>query len=382
MKFIHLADIHLGKRLHEFPLLEDQRHIWHEIISIIHAEQPDAILLAGDIYDKPVPSAEAVQLFDEILSALAKTGAAILIISGNHDSAERLSFGARLMQSSNVYISPVFHGVPEPVILHDAYGEVRFYLLPFVRPAQVRAYFPDEPIDDYQDALHVVLSHIPLNPSVRNVMVTHQFVEGGELYGTEERAVGGTDQVCAELFEPFDYTALGHLHRPQSVGQEKIRYAGSPLKYSAAEALHEKTVTVGELSEKGTLNLREIPLHPLRDLRRIRGTYMELTERSYYAGTQTDDYLHITLTDEEDIPDAIGRLRTIYPNLICLTYDNMRTRENHVVTGDEPMSQHTSLDYMTALYQLQNNQSMQPEQEAFLTKLIEEIWEEKDTCDR
>lgn len=376
MKFIHLADLHIGKRLNEFSLLEDQRYIWNEICNIITTEKPDAVIMAGDIYDKPVPSAEAVQLFDEILSWLAAHHVTVLMISGNHDSPERLAFGSRLMESSKVYISPVFHGELTPVTLWDSFGEVRCYLLPFVRPAQVRAWFPDEKINDYQDAVRTILEHTPLDEKVRNVMVTHQFVEGASLYGTEERAVGGTDQVCADLFAPFDYTALGHLHRPQAVGQEKIRYAGSPLKYSTAEAMHAKTVTVVELMEKGALLLREVPLHPLHDLRQIRGTYMELTERSYYAGTQMEDFLQITLTDEEDIPDAIGRLRTIYPNLIRLEYDNRRTRSNQQITGETGTVAHTPLDYFAALYEKQNNQPMRAEQEDFLKQLIAEIWEE------
>lgn len=378
MKLMHLADLHLGKRLHEFSLLEDQRDMWRQICTMIEQEQPDALILAGDIYDKPVPSAEAVQLFDQMLSWLTDHGCTVLMISGNHDSAERLAFGAHVMSASHIHISPVFRGTLEPVVLSDEFGEVRFYLLPFVRPAQVRPYYPREKIEDYQNAVRVILEHTPLDPAVRNVMVTHQFVEGAALYGTEERAVGGTDQICAELFEPFDYTALGHLHRSQAVGMKKIRYAGSPLPYSLAEAEHEKSVTMVELLEKGSLRVNTLPLRPLHAVREIRGTYMEVTARAYYEGTHTDDYLRITLTDEEDIPDAVGRLRSIYPRLLRLDYDNCRTRKNQQITVDTVEQQHTPLDYFASLYERQNNQPMRPEQEAFLKQLIAEIWEEEE----
>lgn len=378
MKLVHLSDLHLGKRLNEFSLLEDQRYILEEICRILRREQPDAVLIAGDIYDKSIPSAEAVQLFDDFLSRLAAMKLIVLLISGNHDSPERVSFGASLMQRSQVYIAPVFDGIISPVTLHDQYGEVQCYLLPFVRPAHVRVHYPDEEINDYQDAVRVVLEHIPLDTTVRNLLVTHQFVAGASLCEAQEREIGGTDQISAALFEAFDYTALGHIHRPQHIGSETIRYCGSPLQYSLSEIGYTKSITAVEMGEKGTIAVREIPLCPLRKLRKIRGTYLELTEKKNYENTNTDDYLHITLTDEADVPDAVGKLRTIYPNLIQLDYDNHRTRTNQQISSAGNIQEQKPFDLFAALYEQQNNQPMNDIQQSFLQKLIDEIWEEKE----
>ena len=375
MRLIHLSDLHFGKQLHGFSLLDDQRYIWDEICQIIQDEQPDAVILAGDIYDKSVASAEAVQLFDQCLSKLSELTPAILMISGNHDSPERIAFGAKLMEASHVYISPVFRGEIDPVILHDDYGEVRFYLLPFVRPAQVRVCFPEEEIRDYQDAMRVILAHTPLDTSIRNVMVTHQTILDAELSGTEDRPIGGLDQIDGSLFAPFDYTALGHIHQAQAVGKETIRYSGSPLKYSISEVKYKKTITIVELLEKGNVQVREVPLHPRHDLREIRGSYAELTARENYIHTQTEDYLHVTLTDETDIPDAISRLRSIYPNLLKLDYDNLRTREHQEVTTVDETAEEDPFKMFATLYEQQNNQPMLPEQAAFMQKLIAEIWD-------
>ncbi|MCD7958752.1 MAG: exonuclease SbcCD subunit D [Ruminococcus sp.] len=378
MKFIHLSDLHFGKRLNEFSLLDDQRYIWKKICDIIQTEQPDAVILAGDIYDKSVASAEAVQLFDQCLSQLVELTPAILMISGNHDSTERISFGSDLLKSSHVYIAPVFHGEITQVMLQDDFGDVNFFLLPFVRPPQVRAYFPDEKIDDYQDAMNVLLAHTPLDTSVRNVMVTHQTIIGASMFGTEERPIGGTDQISGALFHSFDYTALGHIHKAQALERENIRYCGSPLKYSLSEVAYEKSVTVVELREKGEFYVREVALHPLHDMREIRGSYAELTARSTYAGTKTDDYLHITLTDETDIPDAISRLRVIYPNLIKLDYDNSRTRKRQEVIAIKDKAEENPFDLFEKLYKTQNNQEMTIEQKTFVQNLIAKIWDEEE----
>ncbi len=375
MKFLHLADLHLGKRLGEFSLLEDQQAIWSEICTIITEQSPDVIVIAGDCYDKSIPPVEAVSSFDTMLCQLAAFNIPILIIYGNHDSPTRLAFGGKLMQENNVYISPVFDGEIMTFSAFDNYGEVCFYLLPYIRPATVRALYPEEEIDDFNDAVRVVLEHTDLNPTIRNVLVTHQYVEGATLYGTEERSVGGSDMVSADLFTTFDYTALGHLHKPQYIGVETIRYAGSPLKYSVSEAAHDKSVTLVELHEKGNLQITQIPLHPRHDLRLLRGTYVDIVTKSNNEGDAVKDYVQITLTDETDIPDVVGRLRTIYPNLLGITYDNTRTRQNQqilAVTAGETM---TPDMYFSGLYELQNNQPLTDEQRTILQKLTQEIWE-------
>ena len=375
MKLIHLSDLHLGKRVNEFSMLEDQKYILTRCINIMDEERPDAVILAGDIYDKSVPSAEAVLLFDDFLVRLAKRGLQVFVISGNHDSPERIAFASRLLDAGGVHLSPVYSGKIEPIPLRDAFGTVNFFLLPFIKPAHVRRFFPEEEISSYTDAVRAAIGNMELNPQERNVLVTHQFVTGAVRSESEESTVGGADNVDACVFEAFDYVALGHIHGPQNIDSEKIRYCGTPLKYSFSEARHEKSVTVVELEEKGSLRVRTVPLVPRRDLREIRGSYMEVTARENYAGTNTDDYLHITLTDEEDIPDAVGKLRAIYPNLMKLDYDNLRTRTQTVIDGAEDVERKSPLELFGELYEKQNGAAMSEEQKKFSAELMERIWE-------
>lgn len=375
MKWVHLSDLHLGKRVNGFSMVEDQRYILEQILKIMEEEKPDGILLAGDIYDKSVPSAEAVQLFDWFLSQLAAMETEVFAISGNHDSAERLAFGASIMAPGGVYFSPVYDGKLTVVTQKDDFGEIDIYLLPFLKPATVRPFFPEEPIESYTDAVKKALEGYPLHPERRNILLTHQFAAGAARCESEEIYAGGTEAVDASVFQGFDYVALGHLHGPQNVGGENIRYCGTPLKYSFSEAKHQKSVTVVELAEKGSLRLRTIPLKPLRDLREIRGSYMELTARAYYEGMCREDYLHITLTDEEDVFDAAARLRVIYPNLMKLDYDNQRTRVDQTISAPTEVEQKTPSTLFSEFYALQNNQPMSAEQEKIIKELTEQIWE-------
>ena len=376
MKLIHLSDLHLGKRVNEISMLEDQEHILTQIIQIIDGEQPDAVLIAGDVYDKSVPSAEAVTLFDDFLCRLAKRSLPVLIISGNHDSPERLAFGGRLMERAGVYLSPVYSGSVSPVTLSDEHGEVCFWLLPFLKPSHVRRFFPDETVESYTDAVRTAIRHMAIDTAARNVLLTHQFVTGAQTCESEELSVGGSDNVDASVFDCFDYVALGHLHGPQNiVGSNRIRYCGTPLKYSFSEANHYKSVTVVELGVKGELQVHTIPLTPRHNLREISGTFDELTGRAYYSATVTDDYLHIILTDEEDVPEALGRLRVIYPNIMRLSYDNTRTRSSQVIGSAVQVKSRSPLDLFEELYQLQNNQPMSEVQRTFTQELIESIQE-------
>ena len=376
MKFLHLADLHLGKRVNGFSMLEDQAHILRQILAILDDEQPDGVLIAGDVYDKSVPSVEAVGLLDGFLTELRARGVPVLLISGNHDSPERLAFGGRVMDSCGIHISPVYDGALAPVTLHDEFGPVHVWLLPFVKPAHVRRWFPDADIESYTDAMAEAVAHMDIDTAARNVLVTHQFVTGGARSGSEELSVGGTDNVDSGVFAPFDYVALGHLHGAQHIGRETIRYAGSPLKYSFSEARQHKSVTVVTLGEKGDVQVRTVALTPLRELREIRGSYDELTARSFYEHTTyRSDYLHLILTDEQDVYDAVGRLRAIYPYLMTLDYDNARTRAAGTVAVPAAMEQRTPLELFEALYLQQNNQPMSDEQRAFAAQLMEEIRE-------
>lgn len=376
MKFLHLADLHLGKRVNGFSMLEDQAHILRQILAILDDEQPDGVLIAGDVYDKSVPSVEAVGLLDGFLTELRTRGVPVLLISGNHDSPERLAFGGRVMDSCGIHISPVYDGALAPVTLQDAFGPVHVWLLPFVKPAHVRRWFPDADIESYTDAVAEAVAHMDIDTAARNVLVTHQFVTGGTRSGSEELSVGGTDNVDSGVFAPFDYVALGHLHGAQHIGRETIRYAGSPLKYSFSEARQHKSVTVVTLGEKGDVQVRTVALTPLRELREIRGSYDELTARSFYEHTTyRSDYLHLILTDEQDVFDAMSRLRTIYPYLMTLDYDNARTRAAGGMSVPAETERRTPLELFEALYQRQNHRPMSEVQRAYIAQLMEQIME-------
>ena len=379
MRLAHISDLHLGKRVNEFSMLEDQRYIVKQIESILEEEAADAVLIAGDVYDKPVPPGEAVRLFDGFLTALADRGIHVFVISGNHDSPERIAFGSRLMEKSRVYMAPVYDGHVNPIELRDAYGSVYVYMLPFVKPAVVKKCWPEEGIETYEDAVGCAVAHMKEEvfvPEARNVLVAHQLVIGASRCDSEEVSVGGLDQVSAALFRDFDYTALGHIHGPQNAGGERIRYCGSPLKYSFSEAGHVKSVTIVDLEEKGNVRVRTRPLIPLHDMREIRGSYEEVVSRDFYRGTAVDDYLHITLTDEEDILDAMGKLRAIYPNIMRLDYDNRRTREGGQLP-EKVQRAKSPLELLEELYALQNNQPMSGEQRELSARLIEELWEDR-----
>ena len=375
MKLIHLSDLHIGKRVNEFSMLEDQEYILRKILNIVDEEEPDAVLIAGDVYDKSVPSAEAVQLFDDFLVRLAKRKLHTFVISGNHDSAERIAFGGRLMGESGVRMSPVYDGKVLPISLEDENGRVNFYMLPFVKPSNVRRFFEEEQIESYTDAIRVATENMNISTDERNVIITHPFVTGAERSDSEDVSVGGSDNVDASVFEKFDYVALGHIHSPQNIGSERIRYCGTPLKYSFSEAKHKKSVTVVTLGKKDELEIRTVELTPRRDMREIKGSFDEIVLKENYENTNREDYMHITLTDEEDIPDAIGKLRVIYPNLMKLDYDNKRTRSSHSIGLTESIEKKSPLELFCELYENQNNQPMSDEQKQFTQQLIESIWE-------
>ena len=375
MKLIHLSDLHIGKRVNEVSMIEDQAYILLQILQIVDEEQADAVLIAGDVYDKSIPSGEAVILFDDFLCRLAQRKVPVLIISGNHDSQERLAFGNRLLELGGIHISPVYDGTIQSVTLTDEQGQVVFWLMPFLKPAHVKRFYPDAHIESYTDACRVALEAMEIDHTGRNVLLAHQFVTGAATCESEEISVGGSDNVDASIFQDFDYVALGHIHGPQNIGSNRVRYCGTPLKYSLSEAPHHKSVTLVQLGPKGELELRLRPLTPRHDLRQIRGTFAQLTDKAFYQGTATDDYIHVALTDEEDVPEAIGKLRLIYPNLMHLKYDNTRTRTNQVVNGAEDVQRKSPLELFGELYELQNNQPMSQEQRDFTQELIESIWE-------
>ena len=375
MKLLHLSDLHLGKRLNETSLIDDQTYILSEIIRIMDDEHPDVVLIAGDVYDKSVPSAEAVALFDDFLCQLAARRVPTMVISGNHDSPERLSFGGRLMERAGIHISPVYDGSVQPITLADEWGAVHFWLLPFIKPLHVRRFFPEAVIESYTDACRVAVEAMDIDTAGRNVLLTHQFVTGALTCDSEEISVGGTDNVDAAVFADFDYVALGHIHGPQNVGSNRVRYCGTPLKYSFSEAGHYKSVTVVELGEKGQLHLRTLPLTPLRDLRELRGTFAAVMDRSFDQGGSPEDYLRITLTDEDDVPEAFGRLRMLYPHVMELRYDNSRTCRDQVIGAAEHVRSKSPLELFGELYEKLNNRPLSEEQYGYMEKLIDELKE-------
>jgi exonuclease SbcD len=370
MKFVHLADLHIGKRVNEFSLLEDQRYIFAEILKITAEEKADAVIIAGDVYDKSVPAAEAVSLFDEFLTALAALQVKVFIISGNHDSAERIAFGADLIKGCGIYVAPVFNGFLKSVTLSDQYGEINIYLMPFLKPAYVRRYFPDTNITNYNDAVKTVVENLEIDDKKRNILVAHQFITGAETAGSEELTIGGLENVDVRNFSAFDYVALGHIHRCQAVKRKTIRYAGTPLKYSFSEINHKKTVTIVDLKSKSDIEVFYRNLTPLRDLREIKGSFEQVMQ-----GNKSEDYIHIVLTDEEEIPDVIGKIRSLYPNTMKVDYDNTRTRSYNKIDSAADIEQKSEIELFSELYQMQNGKPMSQEQSDFLLKLIEDLKE-------
>ena len=375
MKFVHLSDLHLGKRVNGYSMIEDQKYILLKILNVIDEQKAEAVVIAGDVYDKPVPPTEAVQLFDDFLFRLVERNLQILVISGNHDSPERIAFGSRFMDKSGVHMSQVYNGKNDLVELKDKYGKVNFYMLPFVKPSNVRRFFEDEEINTYTDAVRVAVSHMNVNKKARNVIITHQFVTGAQRSESETIAVGGTDNVDSYVFDDFDYVALGHIHGPQDVGKNTVRYCGTPLKYSFSEISHKKSVTVVEMKEKGNVKVSTVELTPKLDMREIKGTYEELTFKKNYESTNTEDYLHIILTDEEDVADAVAKLRCVYPNLMKLDYDNTRTRNSLALTQAEETEKKTDTELLSEFFEKQNGKPLSDEQLEY-ANLFEQIKEE------
>lgn len=374
MRFIHIADLHLGKRVNEMSMLDDQFFILKKIMQIIIEEQADAVLVAGDVYDRSVPSEEAIKLWDTFLYGLAERNIPVYAISGNHDSAVRFANHAKLMQESGVHLANAYDGTVVRHVLSDSHGEIHIYMLPFIKPVHVREALQKDDIVTYTDACHVAIENMQVDENVRNILVAHQFVTGAVQSDSEEIVVGGIDQVDAAVFAAFDYVALGHIHGPQHVGREEVRYSGTPLKYSFSEKDHKKSVTVVNVLEKGKIQISTRELIPLHDLREIRGSFEVLVEKENYEKEDTEDYIHAILTDENDVIDAVAKLRIIYPNIMKVTYDNKRTREQRVFK-DEVDVQKSEFELFSEFYELQNNQPMSEEQASYVSSLIRSILE-------
>ncbi|HHT90148.1 MAG: exonuclease SbcCD subunit D [Bacillota bacterium] len=372
MRFLHLADLHLGKRLNEFNLIGDQAHILEQIVAIAR-EEADAVLIAGDVYDKSQPSVEAVELLDDFLTQLTGLNLPVLMVSGNHDSPERLSFGSRILAQHRLHVVGGFSGILPRVTLEDRHGPIHVCLLPFVKPAQVRPFF-DEKIESYDQAVRAALSTRKMDSKERNILVAHQFVVCGESEpersDSETVTVGGLDSVDASAFDAFDYVALGHLHRPQTIGSEHVRYGGSPLKYSFSEARQDKSVTILALGPKGELKMEQHTLRPRRDLREIKGPLRELLRMGKEDQKAAQDYLRITLTDEEEIYDALGQLRPVFPQLMVLDFEyRQRGLAQAPIAASLDLARKSPLDLFASFYQMQNDRELNARQ----MKVMEEV---------
>jgi len=357
-------------------MLEDQWYILQKIVTLAKDNKPDAVFLAGDIYDKSMPIVEAVQLLDRFLVWLNELGIAVFIVSGNHDSAERMAFGADLLRNSNVHIVQSYSGKMNPIQVTDSFGDVNVWMLPYLKPSIVRKHFTDKDISSYSDAVATAISSAQIDSNQRNVLIAHQFVTGAITSESEEILVGGSENVDGSLFDAFDYVALGHLHRPQNVGRPTLRYCGTPLMYSFSEANHVKSITVVELGKKGEIDITELPLTPTRAMREIRGTYNEIMTRDNYRNTNTEDYVRIILTDEQDEPEAMAKLRTVYPNIMRVEYDNKRTRAISSLEIRVSTDKKAPSELLGEFFEMQNGKPMNEEQVKYTENLFSEIWEE------
>lgn len=400
MKLLHISDLHLGKKINDFSMLEDQRFILAKIEDVIERERPDAVLIAGDVYDRSIPSTEAMELFEGFLNHLASGGNQVFIISGNHDSAERLSFGNALMESSGVHIASAFSGGTDPEAmryeLQDDHGTVNLYLVPFIKPANVRHAMISSgrmteseasAIDSYAKAMAAVIDIMGPDPTQRNLLIAHQFVTGAATCESEEVTVGGLDNIDADVFDVFDYVALGHLHGQQTLGtKQNIRYCGTPLKYSFSEIHHNKSVTIVTIGAKAPdggddpstaeLSIDRIPLKPLHEWADIRGTFEEITSDAFLEKADKEAFTRITLLDEDDVPEAIARLKAYYPNLMNLRYDNKRTQAAQELGDGGELERRSETELFEELFEKQNNMEMNQQQKDLVQKVLESLKEE------
>ena len=381
MKLLHLADLHIGKRVHEYSMLEEQKHALAQALRMAEEHKVDAVLIAGDVYDKNIPTIEGVRLLDTFLTELKAKKIPTFIISGNHDSAERLSFGRHLLENAEIYLSGTYEEEILKKTLTDEFGEVDIYLLPFLKPQQIEVAEGEEKPKDYTEAIRLVLSRLNINKNNRNVLLAHQFVggSGAEPFRTdsETQSVGGVDMVDYRVFDDFDYVALGHLHGAQQVGRETVRYAGSPVKYSFSEVRQEKSATLITLfGKQSDITIEKLPFIPIHDMREIKGTLEQLTSPEILSESDCNDYMHITLTDEEEIYDVFGKLRAVYPNVMLLDFDNKRTRAAGVeALAGAVMKEKSTMELFREFFEKQTGSGLSELQEQIMTDVIEKTTE-------
>ena len=385
MKILHLADLHLGKILQEQSLIEDQEYMLKEIIEIIKNENIEAVLISGDVYDRSVPPAEAVNLLDNFLKILIKElKIKVFIISGNHDSKDRLGFGSKIFEDEGLYIESKYSGNLRKVELEDNYGKINIYMLPFVKPIEVKDFFEDDLENNYNTAIHKIIEKEKINKDERNIIMVHQFVTAGtiepERTESEILSLGGIENVDVSNFDDFDYVAIGHVHRPQQIGRKEARYAGTMLKYSFSEINHNKSVPVIDFKEKGNIEINLKELVPLRDMREIKGPIEELLKKENYELGNVNDYIKAVITNEETVYDAIGQIRRIYPNTLKLEIRNSKT----INGGQEQdlnlqkVKRKSELELFEDFYKSQNNVDLDEKQKEIIKDIISEVKDETD----
>lgn len=377
MKIMHLSDLHLGRSILEQSLIDDQKYILDKILKIVVEKDVDVVLIAGDVYDKGIPSVEAVRLFSGFLAMLYEKKIKVFIISGNHDSKDRLAFGNELFIDNGVYIEGIFNGNLKSVELDDEFGKVLIYMLPFVKPADVRGYYSDKEINSYQDAVKTIVDNTIIDKSKRNIIMLHQFVTASgvevERSDSESLSLGGVDNIDVSIFDDFDYVAMGHIHRGQKLVRDTVRYAGSPLKYSFSEVNHRKNVPIIDLKEKDNINIEFVDLVPIRDMRIIKGKLDNLLDKEVISKENADDYISAIVTDEDYIMDAIGKLRSVYKNILRLEYQNMRTTVvNDIDMKVNEINNKSELDLFSEFYLKQNNVELDDERIRIVNKVIKE----------
>ena len=371
MRFLHIADLHLGKQMNDLLLLDDQEAVLDQIIHIAHEEKVDAVLIAGDVYQRTTPQAEAMALFDRFVSQLVENGKKVFVISGNHDSALRISYFASLVKNAGVYVTETFNGELQHVTLQDTDGELTVWMMPFLRPAHVKRALPEEKISSYQDAVAAVIRHADIDFTKRNLLMSHQFIVGCETCDSEELSVGTLDHIDGAVFDGFDYVALGHIHGPQKVLRDTMRYAGSPLKYSFSEVDHKKSVAVVDARKKGDIAVHTVPLAPKRDVRLVEGMLDDLMKLPY-----SEDYVWATVHDELPPPDARVTLSVNFPNLLKFSVVNSRTKVDVDVLAAQRMENKTVPELFTDFYRLQNNDQAPSEAHMMeLGKVLQELEE-------
>ncbi len=380
MKILHLADLHLGKILQEQSLIEDQEYMLKEIINIIKVEKVQVLLISGDVYDRSVPPTEAVNLLDDFLKTLIKElKIKVFIISGNHDSKDRLGFGNKIFEDEGLYIESKYNGRLKKVRLEDEYGPLNIYMLPFIKPVEVKKFFEDDLENNYDLAINKIIEKEEIDKSERNIIMVHQFVTAGnvkpERTESEVLSLGGIENVDVSNFKSFDYVAIGHVHRPQKIGRDTARYAGTILKYSFSEINHNKSIPIIDIKEKGNITINLLPLKPLRDMREIKGPIEELIKEENYKEGNLEDYIKAIITNEEPVYDAIGKIKKIYPNTLKLEIQNSKTINSNTEQNInlEEVKKKSELELFSDFYKLQNNLDLNEKQKEIVKNIISEV---------